>query len=193
MIPRLDFHPVVDLPPGYDVLDFTVPASARAPRRSAFSVGRYDEIRPTLYDQPMFGGERVLHVGIDLGGPAGTGVFAFWGGRIASVADLARPGDYGPVIVTEHRFGDRTLYALHGHLARAGLERWTVGDSVQRGDRLGALGDEGENGGWPPHVHFQLSWEAPVGGDIPGVVRLDEREAARARYPDPRIVVGPLY
>ena len=193
MIPALDYHPVVAMPAGYDVLDFTVPPDQRAPRTSAWSVGRYDEPRPTLYDQPMFGGDRILHVGIDLGGPAGSDVFAFWGGRVASVADLDQPGDYGPTIVTVHDLADRPLYALHGHLARRELDRWSVGDVVQRGQRLASLGAEAENGGWPPHLHFQLSWVPPVGGDIPGVVRLQDRDSALSRHPDPRIVLGPLY
>ena len=193
MIPARDYHPVLHLPDDYDVLDFTVPAPQRAPRRSPFSVGRYDEARPTLYDQPMFGGERVLHVGVDLGAPAGTAVWAFWSGQIESCADLDQPGDYGPTIVTRHELGGRTLFALHGHLGRRSLAGWVPGDPVERGQRLGALGDEGENGGWPPHLHFQLSWVPPIGGDIPGVVRLDERDAALLRHPDPRIVLGDLY
>jgi peptidoglycan LD-endopeptidase LytH len=193
MIPDLDWHPVVRLPEQYDVLDFTVGPEHRPPRTSPFSVGRYDEVRPTLYDQPMFGGERVLHVGVDLGGPAATDVFAFWGGTIASVADLDRSGDYGPTIVTAHSMDGRTLYALHGHLARRSLNAWKVGDAFERGATLAQLGAESENGGWPPHLHFQLSWDPPVGGDIAGVVRLDERQEALRRCPDPRIILGALY
>ena len=191
MIPPRDYHPVLYLPSGYDVLDFT--GSAPPLRRSPYSVGRYDEVRPSLYDQPMFDGERVLHVGVDLGGPAGTPVWAFWSGHIESLANLAQPGDYGPTIVTRHELGGRTLYALYGHLAARDLQAWRVGDVVGRGQRLGELGSEAENGGWPPHVHFQLSWAAPIDGDIPGVVRLEDRAAALARHPDPRIVLGDLY
>ncbi len=193
MIRPRDWHPVVHLDPGYDVLDFSIPEDDRDTRTSAFSVGKYDELRPTLYDQPMFGGERIVHVGIDLGGPAGTAVFAFWAGRIASVVDLDQPGDYGPTIVTEHELDGRVLYALHGHLSRGGLDRWAVGDAFERGDKLAELGAESENGGWPPHLHFQLSWEPPVGGDIPGVVTLADRKIALQRCPDPRIILGPLY
>lgn len=193
MIGARSWHRVVDMAEGYDVLDFTIPPEQRAPGTSEWSVGRYDEPRPTLYDQPLFGGERILHVGIDLGGPAGTPVHAFWDGWIESIADLDQPGDYGPTIVTRHDLGPRPLYALHGHLSRSSLDRWSVGRFVRGGSRLGELGDESENGGWPPHLHFQLSWVPPIDGDIPGVVRLDERDAALARHPDPRIVLGPLY
>ena len=58
---------------------------------------------------------------------------------------------------------------------------------------LAALGDEDENGGWAPHVHVQLSWEAPLDGDLPGVVRPENRLEALEKYPDPRLICGPLY
>ena len=55
------------------------------------------------------------------------------------------------------------------------------------------MGHEDENGGWPPHVHVQLSWNEPVNGDLPGVVRPENRLAALESYPDPRLICGPLY
>ena len=58
---------------------------------------------------------------------------------------------------------------------------------------IGWLGDRTENGGWPPHVYFQLSVERPDTHDLPGAVAAEDREAARARFPDPRTVLGPLY
>ena len=51
-----------------------------------------------------------------------------------------------------------------------------------------------ENGGWPiPHVHFQLSVKEPATHDMPGVVSAEQRDDARRDYPDPRLVLGPLY
>jgi len=185
-----DWHPVLALPDAYDVLDLT--GAPRAARTSAFSIGRYDEDRRGLYTTALFEGARTLHVGIDLGAPAGTPVHACWNGVVESVTELTADGDYGPTIVVRHDL-ERTLWTLHGHLARASLQRWRAGNAIARGDVIGDLGDEHENGGWPPHVHFQLSYEPPVGGDIPGVVRVEEREEALARYPDPRLVVGGLY
>lgn len=184
------WHPVVRLTERYDVLDLT--GAPPAERTSEYSVGRYDEDRRGIYTTPLFEGARTIHVGIDLGGPAGTAVYACWEGAIESVADLTHDGDYGPTIVLRHDL-ERTLWTLHGHLERASLGRWKPGDRIARGDRVGAVGAEHENGGWPPHVHFQLSFEPPVGGDIPGVVRPPEREEALRRYPDPRLILGPLY
>ena len=42
------FHPVVHLPDGYDVNDFTVPSEARPPRTSPYDVGRYDGVHRDL-------------------------------------------------------------------------------------------------------------------------------------------------
>ena len=55
------------------------------------------------------------------------------------------------------------------------------------------MGEEHENGGWPPHVHVQMSLHEPVDGDLPGVVKGEDREDALALYPDPRLICGALY
>ena len=54
-------------------------------------------------------------------------------------------------------------------------------------------GSEEVNGGWPPHVHFQLSLKEPETHDMPGVVEQEARESALEIYPDPRLVLGLLY
>ncbi|GIT41297.1 MAG: hypothetical protein Ct9H300mP10_03070 [Methanobacteriota archaeon] len=55
------------------------------------------------------------------------------------------------------------------------------------------MGDKHENGGWEPHLHFQLSLVEPETHDLPGVVAPEDREQALLDYPDPRLVLGPLY
>lgn len=183
------FHPVVVLPAGAVVLDLRRPwASVGTP----WTVGRYDEDR-VVYTQALFGGERTVHVGIDLGGPAGTAVHAFADGVVVAAGTNPAPGDYGPTIVTAHDLGDRPIWALHGHLSAPSLSRSPVGRRFGAGDVLGWLGEPEENGGWPPHVHFQLSWERPATHDLPGVVRREDRAEALRRYPDPRLVLGPVY
>ncbi len=191
---RHRFHPVVRMPPGYDVLDFTVPASRRPPSSSAFSVGRYDEDR-VIYTQDLFGGDdrRTVHVGVDLGAPVGTPVHAFAAGVVLHAGYNAADGDYGHVVVTEHRLDGTALYALHGHLDAGSVADSPPGRRFEAGAVLGRLGDERENGGWPPHVHFQLAWDPPSTHDLPGVVARAERADALRRFPDPRLVLGPLY
>ncbi len=193
-LPRLRFHPVVHLPDGYDVLDFTVPEADRPTSTSAWSVGRYDEDR-VIYTQDLFGGEerRTVHMGVDLGGPVGTPVHAFADGMVLHAGYNAAAGDYGHVVVTHHALEGVELYALHGHLDGATLQDSPRGRRFAAGEVLGRLGAEHENGGWPPHLHFQLSWGRPETHDLPGVVTRSERAAARERFPDPRLVLGPIY
>lgn len=191
-IPALDFHPVVVLPPETVVLDLTDPAPPPAP--TPWAIGRYDELRPGMYTTALFEPGRHLHVGVDLGGPVGTAVHAFWSGRIVHAGYNPADGDYGHVLVTEHRLAhDALLYALFGHLSAASTARWSPGERVERGQVLGWLGDRHENGGWAPHVHLQLSWDRPATHDLPGTVHAADRDRALARYPDPRRILGPLW
>ena len=183
------FHPVVVLPPEAVLLDLSGPSAPEGPR---WSVGRYDEVRG-IYTQPLFAGVRRLHVGVDLGGPAHTAVHSFADGVVRYAGVNPAPGDYGPTVVTEHRLDDRPVWALFGHLSAASLVHSPVGRRLSAGDVLGWLGEPHENGGWPPHVHFQLSRDDPGTHDLPGVVAEDDREAALRRFPDPRRVLGPLW
>ena len=55
------------------------------------------------------------------------------------------------------------------------------------------MGDKHENGGWESHLHFQLSINEPETHDMPGVVDPQNRDEALENYPDPRLVLGPIY
>ena len=90
-------------------------------------------------------------------------------------------------------WGRLTPWALAGHLSGASIEGKAPGDRVCAGECLGWIGAEHENGGWPPHVHYQLSLTEPKTHDMPGVVTQAQRAAALREYPDPRMVLGPLY
>jgi murein DD-endopeptidase MepM/ murein hydrolase activator NlpD len=68
-----------------------------------------------------------------------------------------------------------------------------VGSVVKKGELIATIGDEKENGGWPPHLHLQISYEQPVNNDLPGVVKLADRDASLKIYPDPRLIIGPVY
>ena len=186
-----EFHPVVVLPPWAKLLDLSCPNPESS--SSPWSIGKYDELRPGLYTTPLFGGSRHLHLGVDLGGPVGTAVHAFAGGRILHQGYNPADGDYGHVVVTEHKLKGRDLFVLHGHLSQSSLGLRQPGDTFSAGQVIGWLGAETENGGWPPHVHFQLSWERPETHDMPGAVAPADREVALKRYPDPRLVLGPLW
>jgi len=176
-------------PTGFEVLDLTVPPEEARPPRSPYTLGRYNEPRPGMYTTDLFEEGRCVHVGVDLGGPVGTPVHAFAHGRVIHAGYNAAPGDYGHVLVLEHDVDQGPLYALYGHLSAATLSQSPEGLEVAAGDVIGWLGGPHENGGWPPHVHFQLARSRPVTHDLPGVVTFAEREAALEAYRDPRTVL----
>lgn len=186
------FHPVVRLPAHYEVLDFTRMRTYPNSEPGAFSIGRYNEKRAGVYDFELFAGNRDNHIGIDIGGPIGTEVHAFYEGEIFLLGDNQNRGDYGPTVITRHQLGDIELYALHGHLSRSSLTR-KVGDKIAAGEVIGWFGDESENGGWPAHLHFQISLIPPLTADMPGAVSDGDLEAALKIYPDPRCLLGPIY
>ena len=102
-------------------------------------------------------------------------------------------GSYGPTIITQHRWEDRDIWALHGHLSLESLEMVKQGEEITEGQIIATIGSKEVNGGWEPHLHFQLSWEMPEGYDMPGVVARENREQSLQIYPDPRMVLGPIY
>ncbi len=178
---------VVELPADVPVLDLSAGPLADV---GAWWIGRYDEDRRGGYPQALFGGTRTLHVGLDLGAPAGTPVRAFADGVVEHAGVNDTPGDYGGVVVTRHALPAGTRWVLWGHLAHADARRWRPGDLVRRGAVLARLGTPAENGGWPPHLHVQLAVARPDTHDMPGVVDPAEREAALRRWPDPADLLG---
>ncbi|MEM6313737.1 MAG: peptidoglycan DD-metalloendopeptidase family protein [Planctomycetota bacterium] len=190
------FHPVIHLPPVYDVYDFTDGYDPDRPRRD-YGIGRYDEVRPGMYTTEQFEAEhgrvRNIHMGIDIGCPAGTPVHAFDAGTLILQRDNDQPGDYGPTIICEHVLDGQPIYVLLGHLARSSLQSRQIGTDFKRGDVLGHVGEKHENGGWNPHVHVQLAIDRPDVADLPGAVSADDRAEARRKFPDPLRILGPIY
>jgi 4-aminobutyrate aminotransferase-like enzyme/Ser/Thr protein kinase RdoA (MazF antagonist)/murein DD-endopeptidase MepM/ murein hydrolase activator NlpD len=164
---------------------------------AAVGVGRADEVRGA-YGTALFEGQgndgpewRTVHLGLDLFAPPGTPVLAPLDGVIHSVADNAGAGDYGPTIVLEHRAGDTPFYTLYGHLSRDTALGWAIGQAVARGATIARLGDASENGGWPPHLHFQIVTDM-LGrtADFPGVARPSARRVWLSLVPDPNLIAG---
>lgn len=217
-----DFYPVMTPPFGvsYRVIDlstidhFTDSLGESAPH-TPYTIGRFNEIRTQLYSQPLFeseAGRRCVHMGIDLGAPAGAEVFSFDRGELYAQGPLSSNGDYGHTIVIEYTWRGETplpcgeapllrgerYWALYGHLSADSTQHLEVGQAIERGQLIGWLGDQHENGGWPPHLHFQLSRVAPRANghrshDMPGAVTIGARSEALSVYPDPRGVLGELY
>ena len=187
------FHSVIHLPDEFEIYDFTRGYDPNRELSHAYGIGKYDEVRPGMYEGEQFEGIRNIHMGIDIGCPAGEPVFAFYEGTIHKLGDNALPYDYGPTIITRHTWLDQVVFALHGHLSRESLSRWSEGDAFAAGAEIATVGQSHENGGWNPHLHFQLSLIEPETHDLPGAVSAAQRDQARRDFPDPRLVMGPLY
>ncbi len=64
------------------------------------------------------------------------------------------------------------------------------GTPVARGQAFAAVGEPDENGGWPPHLHFQVITDLlGLGAAFPGVCRASEAPVWRAFSPDPNLLV----
>jgi murein DD-endopeptidase MepM/ murein hydrolase activator NlpD len=118
---------------------------------------------------------------------------AFADGEISHFGYNPADGDYGNVVITKHLLDGVSLWALYGHLDAASISNKRVGQPVSAGEEICWMGDKHENGGWEPHLHFQLSLVEPETHDLPGVVAPKDRPQALLDYPDPRLVLGSIY
>jgi murein DD-endopeptidase MepM/ murein hydrolase activator NlpD len=131
-----------------------------AAQGAPYGLGAYAEDR-RVYTSAQFadaGGpeRRTVHTGIDVFAPAMTPVYAPIAGRVRHVTYNADPLDYGHTLILQHDAGGTPYYTLYGHLAGTLPGLLAVGDAVQPGQLICHLGDWHENGGWAPHLHFQV-------------------------------------
>ena len=87
------------------------------------------------------------HKGVDIATGMGTPVLAADAGRVV-VAGWPDNTGYGNRVMLDHGNGYVTLY---GHLSKIYV---TVGQTVKRGDQIGAEGSTGRSTG--PHLHFEI-------------------------------------
>jgi 4-aminobutyrate aminotransferase-like enzyme len=159
------------------------------------AVGRYDEPR-LLYSSALFGGgtpideRRTVHLGVDLFVAPGSEVHAPLDGVVHVVANNQAELDYGPLVILLHSADGKTFFTLYGHLSTDSLDGLAVGQRVRRGEPLGRVGTSGENGAWPPHVHFQVILDLlDEDADFPGVAYARERALWTGLSPDPNVIL----
>jgi 4-aminobutyrate aminotransferase-like enzyme/Ser/Thr protein kinase RdoA (MazF antagonist)/murein DD-endopeptidase MepM/ murein hydrolase activator NlpD len=161
-------------------------------------VGSYGEPR-AVYTAPAFrlgahpiADRRSVHIGVDVFLPAGSPVHAPCDGVVQTVEYREARLDYGGMVVLRHETADGdAFWTLYGHLSRVSAQSLRVGQPVVRGDRFAELGVMEENGGWDPHLHFQLAVLTDgMEGDWPGVADPDELELWRAICPNPAALLN---
>lgn len=162
-----------------------------------FGVGRYMEAR-LLYADEHFSNatasaadkyaveRRTVHLGVDIFAAAGTPVLAVLDGTVERVDVCPEPLDYGHLTILRHEPSDGIcFYTIYGHLSPS-CQSLKPGTSVSQGDVIAELGDVDTNGGWPPHIHFQLATDLlDVTQNFPGVCRASRQSAWEWTCPDP--------
>jgi 4-aminobutyrate aminotransferase-like enzyme/Ser/Thr protein kinase RdoA (MazF antagonist) len=165
---------------------------------AAVAVGRYNEARP-VYASPLFAispnptdERRTIHLGMDLFIDPGTAVSTPFDATIYAFADNQNPLDYGPVVILEHRINENLkFFTLYGHLSRESLSTLRVGDRLARGQSFACIGKASENGGWTPHLHFQIILDLlDRATDFPGVAFASQRDVFTSISPDPNLILG---
>jgi len=165
---------------------------------ASVGVGRYDEPR-LLYSSPLFGSagnptseRRTIHLGIDLFAEQGTTLHAPLDGVVHIVANNSSPLDYGPLLILRHETSGREeFFTLYGHLSKDALESLKVGQRVARGQPFARVGSAQENGGWTPHLHFQIILDVlELGADFPGVAYASQRSVWTSLSPNPNPLLG---
>ena len=161
-------------------------------------VGHYLEPR-LIYTEDAFltaahpvDGRRTMHLGIDVFAPDGQDVFAPYDGIVVSAVDRAQRLDYGGVVVLGHKTADGVeFYTLYGHLDPHSIATLTPGQTIAKGMKFAELGSVEVNGGWQPHLHFQLGLSLILhGDDWPGVADPDDVNFYAALYPNPAALLG---
>lgn len=183
-----------------------------------FGYGGYAEHRTIYQRSEHFNGAeepRRLHLGLDIWGAVGTPVWCPYEGKVHSFAFNQQFGDYGATIILEHEFLPNLLadqipmgnkigkeqngekeqneklkfYTLYGHLSIQDIVGLKEGQVFESGSLLAHFGSETDNGGWPPHLHFQVMLDMQgMRGDYPGVCRYSERDKYLRNCMDPVLI-----
>ncbi len=161
-------------------------------------LGYYGEPR-LIYTAPAFrkgqwkaSNRRSVHLGVDVFAPAGTLVHAPLAGTVAFCENRTGALDYGGMVILRHETPDGDgFHILFGHLDPKSCADLQPGQPIARGAVFAALGADDCNGGWAPHLHFQLALTlAGMGTDWPGVADPDEMALWGAICPNPAALLN---
>jgi murein DD-endopeptidase MepM/ murein hydrolase activator NlpD len=92
-----------------------------------------------------FTGDHTMHAGLDIASTIGAEVVAPGSGTVIFAGDK---GAYGNTIAVDH---GRDIVTIYGHLSRILVK---VGDRVERGQHIAAVGNSGRSTG--PHLHYEV-------------------------------------
>lgn len=156
--------------------------------------GGYNEVRNLYDDSAIFNvdesAKRNIHIGIDIWIKARTPILAALDGKIHSFKNNDNVGDYGPTIILEHNINGFHFHTLYGHLSLESMVGIEIGQPIQKGEQIGTLGNASVNGGYAPHLHFQIIKNiAEYFGDYPGVCNSNDLSFYLENCPDPNLLL----
>lgn len=114
---------------------FTHPA--KGPITSKFGMRNHP-----IYNTPRF------HAGVDFGVPVGTPLVAPADGVVSTAGVM---GGFGNVIMISHYIDGQNITTVSAHLSSINV---SAGQTVSRGQTIGATGNSGASTG--PHLHFEV-------------------------------------
>jgi len=168
-----------------ELYDYIVNETQKSGKKIAY--GGYGEERNFYLKSPLFSGDhRTLHLGIDIWLPIEHPVYAGQSGVVYGKAYNSSYLDYGYTIILKHLIEGEALFSLYGHLSSKGFNLINIGDSVSSGDTIAYIGEESQNGGWAPHLHFQLIKDLEGNqSDYPGVCHKSKKAKYLKNCPNP--------
>ena len=161
-------------------------------------LGYYGEPRLIYTDKAFRNGcwkandRRTVHLGIDGFAPAGTPVCTPLAATVLHLENRKGHLDYGGMVILHHRTPENlSFYTLYGHLDPASFAELKVGQALPKGAAFARLGGPSVNGGWNPHIHFQLALSTQgMGLDWPGVANPDEMFFWEKYCPNPAALMN---
>jgi murein DD-endopeptidase MepM/ murein hydrolase activator NlpD len=161
---------------------------------SKVAFGGYNEERNLYKSSLIFNDEekeeRSIHIGMDLWIKAGTPVLAALDGIVYGFDFNAGKGNYGPTIILKHRIENQSFYTLYGHLSVESIENIEIGTLFKKGQQLATLGDAAVNGGYSPHLHFQIIKNIGENfSDYPGVCNKKDLDFYLKNCPNPNLLL----
>ncbi|MBC7845024.1 MAG: peptidoglycan DD-metalloendopeptidase family protein [Flavobacterium sp.] len=156
--------------------------------------GGYNEERNLYKSSLLFNDEekeeRNIHIGMDLWIKTGTSILAALDGIVYGFDFNAGKGNYGPTLILQHSIENQIFYTLYGHLSLESIENLEIGNVVKKGQKIATLGDASVNGGYAPHLHFQIIKEIKdYLGDYPGVCSKNDLEYYLDNCPNPNLLL----
>lgn len=163
---------------------------------AAYAIGLYGEDRG-CYQAPMFQSigcleKRSIHMGLDIFIDAETALYSPLKAKVFSLQYNGDALDYGHTVILEHVAGENgsKFYTLYGHLSKRTFTILSEGDEIEAGTLIGFIGNNNENGGWCPHLHFQIMTSMlSCVGNFYGVCEPSMWQLWQQICPDPNILL----